>query len=277
MTSLFVKPPLGLLPVLLPVLQQHPRLSGCVGHWLFLEGGGPTVFDLSVGRNHATLAGSPSWTSGPHGIALALSGTAQYAEVPDAPWWNFSINDWTIACWVSLLNLTTNQQLVAKSDGGTQHQFGLEYDAANDATERIGVSYRTGGGSIVYLQSGANPITNSAWHLVGGARVGNSLTVTLDGVTLISGTTAGTHGTMSDATAPLRFGGRLGGTPNYLTGSLSEVRIYNRALSSRDWTSLFLAPQLEWEWALRTVLKRARMPRPQGLRVGSLAMQGAGR
>jgi len=61
----------------------HPLAQGLIGCWLFNEGGGNTVFDLSGYANHGMLGGGtvgycPSWTVGKFGSALNFDGTDDY-------------------------------------------------------------------------------------------------------------------------------------------------------------------------------------------------------
>ncbi|RLG33431.1 hypothetical protein DRN97_05060 [Methanosarcinales archaeon] len=55
----------------------HPLAQGLVGCWLFNEGGGNTVFDLSGNSNHGSLGGGtasycPVWTTETFGPALSF-------------------------------------------------------------------------------------------------------------------------------------------------------------------------------------------------------------
>ena len=59
--------------------RSHPLSRGLVGLWLFNEGSGNKVFDLSGNGNTGTLQGTtPSWTSGKYGSAVLLPGTDEY-------------------------------------------------------------------------------------------------------------------------------------------------------------------------------------------------------
>jgi hypothetical protein len=55
-----------------------------VGLWLFDEGAGDTIEDISGNDNDGKLVG-PVWAAGKYGGALDFDGTDIYAEVPDDP------------------------------------------------------------------------------------------------------------------------------------------------------------------------------------------------
>jgi len=58
----------------------HPLAQGLIGCWLFNEGGGNTVFDLSGYGNHGTLGGStkPSWQVGIKGLGMYFDTAGSY-------------------------------------------------------------------------------------------------------------------------------------------------------------------------------------------------------
>lgn len=53
----------------------------CVGMWLFDEGSGNVVEDLSGKDNNGTIAGGAKWVDGMFGKALSLDGTDDYVEI----------------------------------------------------------------------------------------------------------------------------------------------------------------------------------------------------
>jgi hypothetical protein len=65
------KPPLGA-----PPLFGHPLSRGLVGLWLFNEGSGGQVFDLSGNGRNGTLENGVSWDSGSIGSRLSFGGAS---------------------------------------------------------------------------------------------------------------------------------------------------------------------------------------------------------
>ena len=62
------------------------------------EGSGTAIIDGSSYGNHGTITGSPTWVAGHDGgLGLNLSGTSQYALVPDANILDIGTNKITLA------------------------------------------------------------------------------------------------------------------------------------------------------------------------------------
>ena len=87
----------------MPFVNRAHRLAPTAG-WLFNEGSGGQVFDLSGNGNTGTLQGTaPSWTSGKFGSAVLLPGTdetIQFGHVIDIGamtivWWMKTPHDWS--------------------------------------------------------------------------------------------------------------------------------------------------------------------------------------
>ncbi len=71
------------MPVLKPVRgirlnKSHPLARGLVGYWLFNEGSGNKVFDLSGNGNTGTFVGDVVWTPGQSGNAIYVPGSNDY-------------------------------------------------------------------------------------------------------------------------------------------------------------------------------------------------------
>ena len=57
-----------------------------IGAWIFEEGKGDTVRDISGNGNNMTIAGgSPKWVDGKIGKAMQFDGTADFLAAPDSP------------------------------------------------------------------------------------------------------------------------------------------------------------------------------------------------
>lgn len=228
----------------------HPFSRGSVGKWLFYEGTGPKVFDLSGNNNHGTLTNmdpATDWVPGRErgGWALDFDGTDDYVNLGDPSIVDFGAGDFAILAWISLDSPTgSRQMIVAKDDDASgQRQFSLEYNQTDDSSRPIGLSYYKATDSQVVLRTGANPITDSEWHFIVAQRNGNSFDIYIDGLLSISGTTAGTHGTMQSTTTELRIGNRsFSGFTDEFNGRIDDVSILNRALTADEAKSRFIYP-----------------------------------
>ena len=69
------------------------------GGWLFDEGSGNVVKDISGNVNNGELRGNPEWVEGQFGKALNFNGSSDYVEVPHSD--SLSITgDITIVAWI---------------------------------------------------------------------------------------------------------------------------------------------------------------------------------
>ena len=105
----------------------HPLSKGLVGCWLFNEGSGGQVFDLSGNGNTGTLQGtSPSWTSGKFGSAVLLPGTNEGIDCNQKMTVN-GTTGLTIAVWVYVRSSPSNYDtLIGQSTiGATAEEYVL--------------------------------------------------------------------------------------------------------------------------------------------------------
>lgn len=195
--------------------------SGLIDYWTFDEGSGNTAGDSSGSGNAGTLTGGPTWTTGRVGTgALLFNATqSQYVNIPSQ-----SVpTDFSYSAWVQ-----TSQTGFIISGG----------------LARILLIYNgCGQGMRVYFSvAGNNPcsgaanssatVTDGAWHQVTGVNVGNTQVIYVDGV-------AGNPGsqTLNNASGYIT----IGQSPwnGFFTGSIDDVRIYNRALTPSEVTDLY--------------------------------------
>ena len=75
---------------------DKPSLAGV---WLFDEGSGDAVRDISGNGNDGKLQGNPEWADGRFGKALDFNGSTDYVDVPHSD--SLSITgDITIVAWI---------------------------------------------------------------------------------------------------------------------------------------------------------------------------------
>lgn len=84
------KPDLGFITSWQDTIRSQPLHQGLIAWWPVVEGGGSTLYELSGNGNHSTLTNtnlSTVWIVGPHGAAIDLDGTDDYAAaaVASAP------------------------------------------------------------------------------------------------------------------------------------------------------------------------------------------------
>jgi len=207
-----------------------------VAHWEFDEGSGTTAFDSSGGGNTGTLVNGPVWTAGKFGTALQFDGVNDRVTIPD----NDSlegVSGITISAWINP-NLTGGDSLQRIVDKVWDSAYVL-YILNNGS---IGAGMATkGSGSGYSSWSGGQfgkTVTANVWQHV--VFVWDSTTakanIYLNGVAGIAQARDGDRVGMS--ATPLSIGDRSSSDRSF-SGSIDDVRIYSRALSTQEILSLY--------------------------------------
>jgi len=89
-----------LMALMLFVVQSYAiDVESLAGAWLFDEGSGNTIGDMSGNGNDGELKGDPQWSEGQFGKALDFNGSSDYVEVPHSDSLNITGNI-TIVAWI---------------------------------------------------------------------------------------------------------------------------------------------------------------------------------
>ncbi|MBV6696614.1 LamG-like jellyroll fold domain-containing protein [Kitasatospora aureofaciens] len=190
--------------------------------------------------NGLTLNGGAATTTDPaQGGALALNGSSAYAATA-GPVLNTGAG-YTVSAWVNLSDLKNNSTFVSQSGtsaNGLQlyysnwaHAFAIGHAHADDTAGAFSSAYGPADGPL-------SPKVNTWYHLVG--------VYDADRQQLrlyVNGQAAGTAdyaGTVWNATGPLQLGRRLyqGGYGEYAAGRISDVQVFDQALSPAGVASL---------------------------------------
>lgn len=218
--------------------------SGLVGWWTF-DGADlvSNVADKSGNGNTGNMvnmATSSAKVGGVLGQALKFDGVDDYVNIGDPTSVDFGSGNFALATWFVTRNPTGSRQILIGKDVAGNRQFGLVYDANDDSNNKLQIFYYLNSTSAVTCNSTSNNlVADTKWHHLAGQRYGNTFQMYLDGVR-INCDEAGTHGSMAASSAILRIGAReYVGFNNNLSGSLDDVRIYNRALSASEIQKLY--------------------------------------
>jgi hypothetical protein len=220
--------------------------TGLVGHWKFDEGSGTSAADSSGNNNTGTLTNGPMWAVGKVGQALDfLDGANDTVNAGSAS----AIDDIDIAgsgltasAWIYVKSFSPQGTIVGKGnannsgnwflflDGPAQTlRFLKDYDGATDLSVRTDFP---------------NTYLNAWKHVVmtwDGAASSLGVKFYIDGVEITArySTTSGAGNKVSDGSNSLTIGSNATGTQYPFSGTLDEVRIYNRALSASEITDLY--------------------------------------
>ena len=244
------KPPLGV-----QINRAHPLARGLVGCWLFNEGGGDKVYDLSGYNNHGTLNGmafpattTSGWNPGRDGIGLAFDGTDDYIDCGNDA--SLNITDAiTIEVWVLIAGWNRWMRIVDYFTNDSEQGWFLSRENINNKIE-FRLQNIVASSSLV-----TGTLNIGQWYNIVGVydKADSIAKIYVDGLEVNSKTPSGTL--TYAGVDNLGIGARLQGegTPpfEYFNGQIDEVRIYNRALSADEIQQLYIEPYCIFEPATK--------------------------
>lgn len=230
-------PFLLLLLLLIPQHAAHADItSNLVGWWPFDAGTGTTAADSSGSGNNGTLSGStiPTWVTGKVGpFALNFNGTSGYVTMGAGSALNLTTN-FTVCAWFKPSALTnTNQQIASKGFNGVDTQYQLV--TADTAGDILFASYNgaSQGNTVSTVKAQVG-----VWTFACGSYDTTTYRLYTNGT--IDQTTTAT-GPISTIRAFEVGAVDINNSPGqFFPGSIDEVRVYNRVLTSTDVMQLYL-------------------------------------
>lgn len=219
------KPPRGVT-----VDITHPLSRGLVAAFLMQESTGPALND-QVGRFTGTFAAgsaAPTWASGPRGPVLNFSAASSQVVDCGTPLAGKTLSAVTIAGWLYKPTSTAN---MASFGWGDTSGFRLDLLWFSDGN--LYCQVENGGAS-----SPSASLT-AGWHHLATVFSSGVQKLYVDGVarTLSAATPPSTYA----VTGHFRIGEELSNT-RFTTGQIDDVRIWNRALTASEVSSLYADP-----------------------------------
>jgi hypothetical protein len=227
----------GYIPSLTQSIQIAVLPSGITSYYPLDTGVGAQAYDSGAGAHDGTLQNSPSWISGKIAGALSFNGSSQYVST-DASFTNPTT--FTLELWFK-----TNT-----SQGGRLLGFGSSKTGASSSLDRH--LYMTNAGNIIF---GVNPsgvmktvassgaYNDNAWHHAVATLGSGGMHLYIDGTAVGSDPNTGAQNysgywrlAYDDLT-----GWPSAPTSSYFNGSLDEVKIYSRELSSTEVSNEYAA------------------------------------
>ncbi len=186
------------------------------------ESSGTAAADLSIHYNHGTQAGNPVWTTGKFGNGLALDGS-DYVVIDDVAD-DITGTDLTLSAWVKTTDSAADWFSCNSSSGGNVVLFSI---SGGKAKIYDGSSYEA---------SSTTSVNDGTWHLLTYVRSGSTGSIYVDGVLEATHTANFTLSPNDKWSIGQEWDGS---TPSdFLTGTVDDVRFYNKALSQGQITSL---------------------------------------
>ena len=219
------------------ILSKAPNNLGLVGYWPLNEGSGTVATDHSGNGNIGTLSGTtiPNWTTGKRGGALNFDGLSGYVNIPSIPASSFTNKSFSWSAWVKgVENGSPINMPVIGYGSGSWFRLGFRQISGVWGFD----SYYDGVTNARVICGPA--VSSTQWvHLVVVAQYGGNISCYQNGV--LAGSPLAYVNNVTDASG---FGigtgvGSYSPWGDYFSGSIDDVRIYNRLLSQSDVTALY--------------------------------------
>ncbi len=232
--------------------RTHPLACSLGTSWLFNEGSGAKVSDLSGNGRTGTLKGAPSWVEGRVGSALYFDGDDDRVEtslpvITSAP---VSISLWFEAEDLPSVRAQDGTLLVQRTVGSPYQSFRT---LINDADDKILLLiYNSSGVGTVSISSDCAIQAGTWYHVVFILDSDHDACMYVNGVQQAN---TGNSGSLYNANDVLRLGSRTG-TADDFKGKIDLVSIFNRSLSASEITLLcrrpfcMFEPPRSIEWVL---------------------------
>ncbi|WP_034591026.1 LamG-like jellyroll fold domain-containing protein [Hamadaea tsunoensis] len=198
---------------------------------------GPATPDSSARCRDAYARGSATPTAGRFGDGVALDGVDDALELSYGAPLALGDRDFTVTTWLRYTATAASPDQVvlwAYGVGATERQLWLRVQPGSDRLFLVAQTEVAATAVSAVDSSGAVAFGDGAWHHLALVRAAGVLSLSVDGVVLGAAPIAGSL-TYGDAYAVggWQFGARLDGADR-LTGSLDEIRVFDRALTSAE-------------------------------------------
>lgn len=229
----------GYVPTLENSIQLVTQPNGLAAYWPMdnVVGSGP-MLDESQNQNNGFYEASSVGLTGKVGNAWATFNTTQYGTAPDNPSYPDG-NVMTVSAWIRAGSLSSQQGIVAKwnyNNVGTNYgEWALQTNGSNQI--RMFLTSGAGDDGVNYIDTtNANLTTNTWIHVAavydGTLAAADRIKIFVNGSqssTTVTGTIPTTLYTAG--TNPV-YVGDFNGLNRGFTGSIDEVKIFDRALTA---------------------------------------------
>ena len=213
------------------VVQSGLVLNLDAGASTSYPGSGTTWTDLSGNGNNGTLTNGPTYSSA-NGGSLSFDGVDDYVNCGSPSTLNFGTGNFNLSCWVNIPS-TSGADLIGIIS---------RYVAATAAG--FWIQLNPGNRYVAFGWDGNNFITSSTsagggqWKFISCQRTGStSAEVYVNGISVASSSSM-PSGTSNGQQIDI---GRIDIAGRYSAGNISQVQIYNRALSAAEVSQNFNA------------------------------------
>jgi len=198
---------------------------------------GAALADLSCNGNLGTISG-PVEVNGISGKARDFDGTDDYVQVADSASISLT-SSFTVSAYVKADTLATGTRTVVSK---IQSPYGFQFYVSpnNDPTYPRRLRLDLGNGASVASFGSSAQITEGTWHHVAAVfdDSANTIAFYIDGSSAGCTGSCSYTGTLADQSQPLRVGAKADLNVNNFDGTIDEVYLFNRPLTSTEVDSL---------------------------------------
>ena len=196
--------------------------ADAIGIWLFDEGEGKVVKDLSGNGHHGEIVGEVAWADGKFEAALEFDGG--HVSVPHQDVMN--LRQWTMTAWIKVPKVVDPYQVILSKETWPNRNYTMWI---RPGVMTFGFTLPEGAQD---LQVGSKEVTDGKWHFVAGVYNEKQLIPYVDGEQF---NPRGAAGKPATSNAPLIIGAQgPDGKNGPLRGTIDEVAIYNTALDEDE-------------------------------------------
>jgi len=209
--------------------------DGLVAHWRFDEGSGTTAADSSGNGNNGTITGA-TWTAGRVGSgALSFDGTDDFVNLP------YRFNDLgangTVALWFRMVQDfgpgSADQMLIFSALEGWSHNIRVGLNGGDGKLQAMKAASPTSAGNIY---SSVTSWTGGVWYHVCFTFDTSGMKLYINGS--LDPSTLWGDNVAAHSQANACYIGKMTSSA-FFSGSMDDVRIYNRALSGAEADALY--------------------------------------
>jgi hypothetical protein len=212
--------------------------TGLQGYWSFNgpDVSGTTAYDRSGSGNNGTLTNGPTVTPGKVGQALQFDGVNDSVSIADpvSEILDFGTGDFSASAWIKTTESDVQNCIISKAPSSSGFRFGFGSDGRPYYLIGDGTTYKEGHIGALYA------LNNGSWHhlVINYLNSTDTINAYVDGAFFATDTFSSSIGSISN-TQPLRIGAMNVTFGGVFAGSIDEVRIYNRALTTDEISSLY--------------------------------------
>lgn len=216
------------LSISLLALSANAQVKDAIGIWLFDEGKGNVVKDLSGNGNDGTFVVGGDFVDGKFGKAVKFNGVNQCIEVPHSDSLNIDGDQVTILCWFYWEGSGDAwQTFVSKGPmSGTNENWAYFINSGGTYTHFV----ITPNGVRQTINSPGGAFKPKEWNFTAGTYDGKRVRIYMNGKLV---TDQPMTGKLTPNKNTLRIGHREGSS-HWWNGMLDEIGVFRRALSEDE-------------------------------------------